>query len=299
MSPMKHELIHETCSQCALCIAVCPAAIIGKNGMGETIFLDNKVEICVACGHCMAVCETKSIHIEGLSYEVNFPELPARSLDYDFFMDFLKTRRSVRVFRDKPVPEEMLQQIVDCIATAPFGVNKDNVHITVVSGKEIIQKALPDIAKMYRQIGMMLGNPFGRLLLKWMTSKQDYSTMTGFIAPHIKMGAYITPEEVDDISRNAQAMLIFHAPKDAGEHTVDSHIYTTYAILAAHALGLGATIIGLIGPAINQDKKLRTYFGIPKENEVVETVILGFPKIQFKRGIVRPRSKVTFVQNAL
>ncbi|TRZ74459.1 MAG: hypothetical protein D4R97_04100 [Bacteroidetes bacterium] len=67
------------------------------------------------------------------------------------------------------------------------------------------------------------------------------------------------------------------------------------AILAAHSLGLGATAIGLIGPAINQSNPLRRLFRIPEWNEVVESMITGYPKFPFKRAIVRPRNKVTFI----
>lgn len=67
------------------------------------------------------------------------------------------------------------------------------------------------------------------------------------------------------------------------------------AILAAHSLGLGASAIGLIGPAINQSKPLRQLFRIPEGNEVVESMIAGYPKFPFKRAIVRPRTKVTFI----
>jgi ferredoxin len=63
----------------------------------------------------------------------------------------------------------------------------------------------------------------------------------------------------------------------------------------AHSLGLGATAIGLIGPAINQSKPLRQLFRIPEGNEVVESMIAGYPKFPFKRAIVRPRTKVTFI----
>jgi hypothetical protein len=36
-------------------------------------------------------------------------------------------------------------------------------------------------------------------------------------------------------------------------------------------------------------------FKIPEGNEVVETLIVGYPKYSFKRAIVRPRTKVTWI----
>ena len=104
---------------------------------------------------------------------------------------------------------------------------------------------------------------------------------------------------IEGIARNAPALFLFHAPKGAEEHTVDAHICLTYAMLAAHSLGLGATAIGLIGPTINQSKPLRKMFQIPKGNEVVESMILGYPKLQFKRAIIRPRKNIRIISNSL
>lgn len=54
----------------------------------------------------------------------------------------------------------------------------------------------------------------------------------------------------DRITRNAPALLIFHAENGAEEHTNSSLIYATYSILAAHAIVLGATMIGIVPAAI-------------------------------------------------
>ncbi len=199
---MSHKIDLSHCTGCELCIIICPAAILAKNDAEEVFFQADKVGICIKCGHCMAMCEAAAITIEGLSYETNFRPVPQTNWNHSAFMDFLLARRSVRIFKDKPVPVEVLQKVIDAIATAPFGVNPQNV---------------------------------------------------------------------------------------------DAHIYLTYSLLAAHSLGLGATAIGLIGPAINQSKPLRQLFRIPEGNEVVESMIAGYPKFPFKRAIVRPRKKVTFI----
>jgi nitroreductase len=207
--------------------------------------------------------------------------------------DFLQTRRSVRHFKDKPVPAELVQKIIDSLSTAPFGVSPDNVEITVVTDKSLIEKAVPYMSKMYQQLGSLLKIPVLGWMIRTSMPKQTSNTLMNFIVPHLDKGLYNNAGGTDDIARNAPALILFHAPQGAEEHTVDAHIYLTYALLAAHSLGLGATAIGLIGPAINQSKQLRAMFRIPAGNEVVETMILGYPKFRFKHAIVRPRKKVT------
>ena len=91
----------------------------------------------------------------------------------------------------------------------------------------------------------------------------------------------------DRITRGAPAIIIFHADKNAEEHTNNSLIYTTYAMLTAQSLGLGASIIGIVPPAINKVKKVKTIFKIPKQYEAIMAVIVGFPKIHYQRTIKR------------
>jgi nitroreductase len=243
----------------------------------------------------MAMCETAAISIEGLSYETNFRPLPQAEWNNKAFMDFLLARRSVRIFKDKQVPAEELQKIIDALSMAPFGVNPDNVEITVVNDKKVIEKAFPYMSRMYIQLAKILKVPFlGWLILRSMP-KEVSNTLVNFIIPHVNKGLYDSSTGNDDITRNAPVLILFHAKKGAEEHTADAHICLTYSLLAAHSLGLGATVIGLISPAINQSKPLRRLFRIPEGNEVVESMIAGYPKFPFKRAIVRPRTKVTFI----
>ncbi len=290
-----HKINLSLCTGCELCITICPAAILTRNEEKEILFQADKVELCIRCGHCMAMCETAAISIEGLSYETNFRPLPPTNWNHAAFMDFLLTRRSVRIFKDKPIPVEVLQKIIDTMSTAPFAVNPDNVEITVVNDKKMIEKALPYMSKMYVQLAKILKVPFLSWLILRSMPKEVSNTLVSFIVPHVKKGLYDSSTGTDDITRNAPALILFHAPKGAEEHTVDAHIYLTYSLLAAHSLGLGATAIGLIGPAINQSKPLRQLFRIPEGNEVVESMIAGYPKFPFKRAIVRPKTKVTFI----
>ena len=290
-----HLIDANTCTKCELCVKICPAGIIEKTGNINVSFRKDRTDICIHCGHCMAMCETKSISIEGISYETNFRELPVASVDYRQLMEFLMTRRSVRIFQNKPVTREVVDRILDVISTAPFGVSPDNVEITVITDKSLIEKAVPEMSKIYMQLGKIIKIPALGWLIRRSMSQETTNTLMNFIVPHINKGHYSYSDGIDDIARNAPALFLFHAPKGAEEHTVDAHIYLTYALLAAHSLGLGATAIGLIGPAINQSKSLRTKFRIPAGNEVVETMILGYPKLKFKRAIIRPRKKVAYI----
>ena len=292
-----HLIDPATCTRCELCVTICPSGIIIKRDTREITFLKERTDICIRCAHCMAMCESKSITIEGIAYDADFRELPEKNINHEQLMDFLLTRRSVRVFKNKPVPHELVEQILDIISTAPFGVSPDNIEITVVTDKSLIEKAVPLMSKMYLQLGKILKIPVLGWLIRRNMPKETSNTLMNFIVPHLDKGLYNYVDGHDEIARNAPVLFLFHASIGAEEHTVDAHICLTYAMLAAHSLGLGATVIGLIGPTINQSKPLRKMFQIPEGNEVVESMILGYPKLQFKRAIIRPRKNVRIISS--
>ncbi len=63
----------------------------------------------------------------------------------------IMTRRSTRSFKAKPIPREMLEQIVDAGRHAPSGRNVQPWQFTVVQNKETIKK-------LAKSIGKALGN---------------------------------------------------------------------------------------------------------------------------------------------
>jgi len=67
-----------------------------------------------------------------------------------------------------------------------------------------------------------------------------------------------------------------------------------HSMLAALSLDLGTTIIGMIPPVVDRDKDLRARYGIPKDNRVLTSLILGYPKYRYRQGIRRDLAGVQF-----
>jgi len=50
-----HKIDTSRCTNCNMCITICPSAILAKNEEDEVFFQPERVEICIKCGHCMAM----------------------------------------------------------------------------------------------------------------------------------------------------------------------------------------------------------------------------------------------------
>jgi nitroreductase len=55
-------------------------------------------------------------------------------------IEALKTRRSVRVYQNKPIPKDVLEDIIDCARLAPTAMNRQPWEFVVVTEKETRQR---------------------------------------------------------------------------------------------------------------------------------------------------------------
>jgi nitroreductase len=244
----------------------------------------------------MAICPTAAIQVDGLSYETDFAPLTREEVDAGAFWALLENRRSIRVFKEMPVPREVLERIVEAISLAPMGYTPSKVEVNVVQRRETIERALPLMVELYETLLARMENPVARFVIRRQLEPEAWISLTEHVLPGL---AYRLPEMEaggpDTITRGAPAMLLLHAHREAGHHSQDILIALTYGLLAAHALGLGATAIGLVPPAVNKTPALREMFQIPPDNEVVSSMVVGYPKYRFRRAIRRSLASVRWI----
>ena len=70
--------------------------------------------------------------------------------DYAGFMEVVRARRSVRTFKDDPVPEEMIQQIIAAAKLAPTGNNAQPFEVMVVNDSAVIDDIENIIGEEFR-----------------------------------------------------------------------------------------------------------------------------------------------------
>lgn len=285
-----------TCSLCGLCIEVCPVLLMHKDERGGISFRPDRFQFCMRCGQCMAICPSMSIQASGLDYARDFFPLPAGSASEMPFLQMIQTRRAIRVFKAQPVPRELLEQVVQAIALAPPGFTPLKTELVVVQDPALIRQALPEMIRVYDRLVTAMGHPVARAFIRRKIGAEKFRTLQQHVVPLMRNRLPELKQGLEDtITRHAPAMIVFHADRNAENYTTDIYIALTYGFLAAHALGLGATAIDLIPPAIENSPALRKLFAIPESNVVVAAMILGYFRYRYQRGIKRELKSVAWM----
>ena len=102
------DINRQTCSRDGICAEVCPYQLISFREGEYPAPIDEAEELCIRCGHCVAVCPAGSL----LHRDIPVAQCPPVQRDLRLSAEqrehFLRHRRSLRVYKDKPVPREAL-----------------------------------------------------------------------------------------------------------------------------------------------------------------------------------------------
>ncbi|MCG6949809.1 MAG: nitroreductase family protein [Acidobacteria bacterium] len=293
MAEPLHVVDLETCLGDGICAEICPEDIL-EIVDEKAATVETRADACILCGQCVAVCPTGSMAMPQLPME-DFARLPERPFEYEQLFDFLRLRRSVRVFKDTPVDREVIQKILDAAATAPMGMPPHSTEVLVIDRREELEFLLEQLVEEYTKTLRAFSNPIGRAVIRLAAGAEDYYSLKHEI---LDIAAHANnvyrDHRGDNYMRGAPVLMLFHGNRRAMSYQENAHLICHYSMLAALSLGLGSTIIGLIPPVVDRSKVLRERYGIPNGNKVCTSLVLGYPKYRYRQSIRRNLAGVKY-----
>ncbi len=253
----------EKCNKCGMCAAECAVCLIQIVEKETTpSWTDGAEALCFNCGHCVAVCPTGALQLSTMPLEKCVPITKDLKATPEQIEQFLKSRRSIRACKDKPVEHEKLAKLIDIARYAPSGHNYQPVQWLVIEKREDVKhlaqitvdwlrelpKKDPTFAEMLQAEGLVMGWDFG----------------------------------IDVITHEAPHLIIAHAKKDS-DPLGDCHVALAHLELAAHSMGIGACWAGFIQMAATYDPAVAQALRFPEGNASFGAMMIGYPKYKFSR----------------
>jgi nitroreductase len=197
-------------------------------------------------------------------------------IDWEKLEELIKTRRSIRKFQERAVPEELLLKALELATWAPNGGNHQPWRFLIVSNKDLINKIADAVrAKTELMSGWSEAAPFGESVERWRRNCDFFRGAPACIA--VLMGKYSSiadqilraREEKDPIVEEIRS---YRRLGNSGLQSVAAAI--TYLLLILHYLGLGAT--WMAGPQ-QAKKEIERLLGVPPEWDFVALIPVGYP----------------------
>ena len=158
-------------------------------------------------------------------------------------VDCIKTRRSIRNYKEEQIPQDVMKEVIDIARFAPSWKNGQIARYYVVQSAELKQKIAESCVMGF-----------------------TYNTGTLTKAPAIVVVAYV--EKRSGFERDGSCT----TSKGSEWEMFDAGIATQTLCLAAHEKGLGTCIMGIF-----EDKAVAEAINLPEGQKVGALVAIGYP----------------------
>ena len=208
------------------------------------------------------------------------------------YSDIVHERRSIRGYQQKPVPRELIEEIIDLAKRAPSSMNTQPWHFHVITGEPLERIRKGNTEKM------MSGSAVDREI------KMNH----GYEGPHRERQIEIAVQlfEAMGIARDDKAKrqdwvmrgfrqfdapvsIVITVDKALADDTIahfDCGAATYGLVLAAWSKGLGSVING---QGIMQSSVVRENANIPEDEVIMTCVAMGYPSDEFVANEVKSR----------
>lgn len=233
------------CIGCGKCVKDCVAsALYIENGKACVR------EGCIECGHCFAICPAGAVDMPSYSKEGCTDTVSMTEIDSETLLQAMKSRRTVRQFRDTPVEREKLEKILEAGRYAPTGANSQNVAFTILSDSRAEIES--ECVKLFRT-GVSVGSKFAKFL------KNTTITDSFFF-------------------KGAPLVIVV-----SGHDSVNATLAAAYMEIMANSLGLGVLYSGFFCGLAKINPLIKAKLQLPRGHKVVNCMIIGYPDVEYRR----------------
>lgn len=208
-------------------------------------------------------------------------------MNYEGFLELVKRRRSIRRFKPDPLPDELVEKIIEAARWAPSGANSQPWEFLVIKKPETREKivqllkehgAVSRSMELTREEAMRVPNIVNP------PERASYADAPAFI---LLCGDPRTQKAYPATAYYQRGPLIFCSSQASA---------FLYMHLAAASLGLGSQWVSAVANPATQCL-LKEGLGIPEEMEIYDMMAVGYPAHQPRARFVRERREMVHYDN--
>ena len=263
------------CKKDGICSQACPIGIIEfKDNTRVPMPAQDAEALCINCGHCVAACPHSALSHRAMTPEECIPILKHLQPSVEQGEQFLKSRRSIRVYQEKAVDRNLLARLVDIARFAPSGINSQPVEWLIIHDSSEVQRLAGCVIDWMR--AMIQERPQFAAALRMERTVKSWESGK------------------DTICRKAPHVFVAHAAKDNPMAVSSCPIALAHLELAAHAHGLGAYWAGYFDAAARFWPAMKKELGLPEGHVSYGAMMLGYPKFSYHRIPKRNEARITW-----
>jgi nitroreductase/ferredoxin len=288
----------EECNKCGLCIQNCPfrAWEADEDGLPR---LKDSYE-CFSCYNCMVACPLDAVsivetyHVDKGFYATDPHPLPVRMPlqprdaegkpdEWNAIERAVFNRRSVRNFKDKPVPESIITRVLEAGRFAPSAGNCQPWRFVVVTDKALIEEMEGAIHGVTNTMYAMYKNDE---LVKNLIPMYEADPSPGLYDPRLILGGIgAIARKYGAVFLEAPVVILVAADTRAiSGPDINVGICGQNMNLVANSLGVRACWVGF-SKVIEMVPPLKEKLGLKDPWQISSALVLGYPKFK-QDGIV-------------
>jgi len=289
----------ELCTGCGLCVRVCPSQTISMVHGKAKVTGDRSLN----CGHCSAVCPEGAVTVGSLdpaqsrfaTFELDPAWLPFGQYDLAGLARLMASRRSCRNYKDKPVPRDMLADLIKIGLSAPSGTNSQLWSFTVLPSREKVLELAQGVGQVMREFNAMAAKAWLRKGMR-LVGKPELDDYFQEHYESVKRGLAEWDEQgIDRLFHGAPAAILVGSLPGASCPAEDALLASGQMLLAAHAMGLGTCLIGYAVEVLGHKPELGRALGVGADETIHAVIALGWPQEKYQRVTGRRAPLVRWV----
>ncbi|MFO7962565.1 MAG: nitroreductase family protein [Desulfobacterales bacterium] len=305
----KMAVNEEKCKGCGLCVLNCVTRAweMGENDIPRL----RQGYSCLSCYNCMVACPEGAVyieepyHVDGGFWKTLPHPLPAKPpmppmdeagdpTDYTAVEKAILERRSVRNYKDKPVPDTLIRRVIEAGRFAPSSGNCQPWKFIVITDKAMIDELDNAIAEVIGGMHFMYMDDetvkgFEPMVAENPTPPADPRMIIGGFGPIARK------EVLPSLGAPAVIMIAGDMRSIAGP-LIQVGICGQNMCLAANSLGIRSCWVGFYA-VLEQYPDIKKKLGLEPPWTIISSIVLGYPKFNQDGMVAREYRPVTWFRN--